>query len=188
MAGWVSLKMSRSLHFRKQALTFLLAAVALPSTLAGLNPTTHEYCVWACNEATSYVTFEGADELDYYTNLCSSELFLQSFSHCIQTYCTEKERRSGLKLQDHVCSVNAGTHLPDLDVYDVSKDQLATVPEAGEDLIAESAEAPLDYAVVVGRDWYDTAFRTTAAHFKNRSYAFDFVYVLLSMLDSRDDN
>jgi hypothetical protein len=52
---------------------------------------------------------------------------------------------------------------------------LATVAVADEGLITESAEAPLDYAVVVSRDWYQTAYRTTAAHFKNRGLAFDFV-------------
>ena len=174
--------MSKPFFARRKTLTFLLAAVTLPSTLASLNPTSHEYCVWACNEATSYVTFEGSDELDYYTNLCSSELFLQSFSYCIQSFCTKPERRSGLKLQDNVCSANAGLHLPDLDQYNISTDQLAAIPQAGEDLIAESAEAPLDYAVVVSLDWYETAYRTTAAHFKNRTYAFDFVYVTIPRL------
>jgi len=167
--------MSTPFHLRKQALTFLLASVALPPVFASLSPTTHEYCVWACNEATSYVTFEGSEELDYYTNLCASDLFLQSFSYCIQSYCTEKERQSGLKLQDNVCAANAGIHLPDLDQYNLLEGELATVAGADEDLITESAEAPLDYAVVVSRDWYETAYRTTAAHFKNRGLAFDFV-------------
>jgi len=169
------MKMSRPSHLRKQALTFLLAAITVPSTLASLSPSTHEYCVWACNEATSYVTFEGAEELDYYTNLCSSELFLQSFSYCIQTYCTEKEKQSGLKLQDNVCITNAGINLPNFDQYNLPASELATIVVADEDLITESAEAPLDYAVVVSRDWYETAYRTTAAHFKNRGLAFDFV-------------
>lgn len=167
--------MSRPFSLRKQALTFLLAAVTVPSTLASLSPSTHEYCVWACNEATSYVTFDGAEELDYYTNLCSSELFLQSFSHCIQRYCTEREAQSGLKLQDNVCVANAGVNLPDLIQYNLSASELETLAVADEELITESAEAPLDYAVVVSRDWYETAYRTTAAHFKNRGLAFDFV-------------
>jgi hypothetical protein len=161
------LKMSRLSQLRKQALTLLLAAVTIPSTLASLSTSTHEYCVWACNEATSYVTFEGAEELDYYTNLCSSELFLQSFSYCVQSYCTEKESQSGLKLQNNVCVANAGIDLPDLDQYDLSTSDLAAVTVADEELITESAEAPLDY--------YETAYRTTAAHFKNRGLAFDFV-------------
>ena len=169
------MKMSRPSHLRKQALTFLLAAITVPSTLASLSPSTHEYCVWACNEATSYVTFEGAEELDYYTNLCSSELFLQSFSYCIQTYCAEKEKQSGLKLQDNVCITNAGINLPNFDQYNLPASELATIVVADEDLITESAEAPLDYAVVVSRDWYETAYRTTASHFKNRGLAFDFV-------------
>jgi hypothetical protein len=164
-----------SFCLRKQVLTFLLAAIAVPSALASLSPSTHEYCVWACNEATSYVTFEGAEELDYYTNLCSSELFLQSFSHCIQSYCSAKERQSGLELQNNVCVANAGIDLPDLGQYDLPVSELATVAVADEGLITESAEAPLDYAVVVSRDWYQTAYRTTAAHFKNRGLAFDFV-------------
>lgn len=164
-----------SFRLRKQVLTFLLAALTAPLALASLSPSTHEYCVWACNEATSYVTFEGAEELDYYTNLCSSELFLQSFSHCIQSYCTEKERQSGLALQNNVCVANAGIDLPDLGQYDLPASELATVAVADEELITESAEAPLDYAVVVSKDWYETAYRTTAAHFKNRGLAFDFV-------------
>ena len=167
--------MSRPFSLRKQALTFLLAAVTVPSTLASLSPSTHEYCVWACNEATSYVTFDGAEELDYYTNLCSSELFLQSFSHCIQSYCTEREAQSGLKLQDNVCVANAGVNLPDLIQYNLSASELETLAVADEELITESGEAPLDYAVVVSRDWYETAYRTTAAHFKNRGLAFDFM-------------
>jgi hypothetical protein len=167
--------MSRPFHLRRKALTLLLAATTVPSTLASLSPSTHEYCVWACNEATSYVTFEGAEELDYYTNLCSSELFLQSFSYCIQTYCTEAEKKSGLKLQDDVCAANAGINLPDLDQYNLPAAELAEVLEADEELITESAEAPLANAVVVSRDWYETAYRTTAAHFKNRGLAFDFV-------------
>jgi hypothetical protein len=121
------------------------------------------------------VTFEGAEELDYYTNLCSSELFLQSFSHCIQSYCTEKERQSGLELQNNVCVANAGIDLSDLGQYDLPASELATVAVADEELITESAEAPLGYAVVVSKGWYETAYRTTAAHFKNRGLAFDFV-------------
>jgi hypothetical protein len=167
--------MSRPFHLRKQALTFLLAAATLPSTLALLSPSPREYCVWACNEATSYVTFEGSEELDYYTNLCSSELFLESFAFCVQTYCTEKETQSGLKLQNNVCAVNAGLNLPDFSQYDLSESHLATVAEADVDLISESAETPLDYAVVVSRDWYEVAYRTTAANFKNRDLAYDFV-------------
>lgn len=167
--------MSRPFRLRKQALTFLLAAVTVPSTLASLSPSTHEYCVWACNEATSYVTFEGAEELDYYTNLCSSELFLQSLSHCIQSYCTKREAQSGLKLQDNVCVANAGVNLPDIDQYNLPASEMGTLAVADEGLISESAEAPLGYAVVVSRDWYETAYRTTAAHFKNRGLAFDFV-------------
>jgi hypothetical protein len=168
--------MSKPLQLRKQALTFLLATVTFTSILASpLSPSTHEYCVWACNEATSYVTFKGAEELDYYTNLCAHDLFLESFAYCMQTYCTEKERQSGLKLQDNVCAANAGINLPDLDQYSLPASELAAVPEADEDLITESAEAPLDYAILVSRDWYQTAYRTTAAHFKNRGLAFDFV-------------
>jgi hypothetical protein len=163
-------------QLRKQALTFLLATVTLPWALASpLSPSNHEYCVWACNEATSYVTFEGAEELDYYTNLCASDLFLESFSYCIQSYCTESEIQSGLKLQDNVCAANAGINLPDLDQYNLSAGDLASVAEADEDLITILAEAPLDYAVLVSRDWYQTAYRTTAARFKNRGLAFDFV-------------
>jgi hypothetical protein len=155
--------MSRPFHLRKQALTFLLAAATLPSTLALLSPSPREYCVWACNEATSYVTFDG------------SELFLESFAFCVQTYCTEKETQSGLKLQNNVCAVNAGLSLPDFSQYDLSESHLATVAEADVDLISESAETPLDYAVVVSRDWYEVAYRTTAANFKNRDLAYDFV-------------
>ena len=121
------------------------------------------------------MTFEGAEELDYYTNLCSSEWFLQSFSYCIQSYCTEKETQSGLKLQNNVCVANAGIDLPDLDQYDLPPSELSIITVADEELITESAEAPLDYAVVVSKDWYETAYRTTAAHFKNRGLAFDFV-------------
>jgi len=167
--------MSRPLQLRKQVLTFLLATVTLPSALALLSPSPHEYCVWACNEASSYVTFEGAEELDYYTNLCSSELFLESFSYCFQSYCTEKEIQSGLKLQDNVCVANAGINLPDLDQHILPADELAAIPEADADLITESAEAPLNYAVVVSRDWFDLAYRTTAANFKNRDLAYNFM-------------
>jgi hypothetical protein len=131
--------------------------------------------VWACNEATRYVTFEGAEEFDYHTNLCFSELFLQSFSYLIQSYCSEKERQLGLELQDDVCAANAGVDLPDLGQYDLPASELAMVAVADEKLITESAEVPLDYAVVVSKDWYGTAYRTTAAHFKNRGLAFDFV-------------
>jgi hypothetical protein len=167
--------MSRPFHFRKQALTLLLAIVTLPSALASLSPMTQEYCVWAWNEAASCVTFEGSEELDYYINLCSSELFMESFSCCIQSYCTEKEARSGLKLQHKVCVANAGINLPGLDQYTLPKNQLASVAEADEDLITKSTEVPQDFAVVFSRDWYETTYKTTVAYYKNRKLAFDFV-------------
>jgi carboxypeptidase C (cathepsin A) len=162
---------------RKQVLTVWLVAFSslLQSALASTSPTPRQYCVWACNEATSYVTFEGSEELDYYTNLCASDLFLESFSYCMQSYCTEEERTSGLKLQDNVCVTNAGIHLPSLDGYKLPSSELAAIDEVDENLILESAETPLDHAVLVSRDWYETACRTTAAHFKNRRLAYDFV-------------
>ena len=76
---------------------------------------------------------------------------------------------------DILCTANAGISLPDLDQYNLPASELATVTVADEELITESAEAPLNYAVVVSKDWYETAYRTTAAHFKNRGLAFDFV-------------
>ena len=172
-----SVEMSISFILRKQALTLWLVAFPslLQSVLASTSPTPRQYCVWACNEATSYVTFEGSEELDYYTNLCASDLFLESFSYCMQSYCTDGERTAGLKLQDNVCVTNAGIHLPSLDVYKLSSDELAGIDEVDEDLIFASAEAPLDHAVVVSRDSFETAYRTTAAHFKNRRLAYDFV-------------
>ena len=170
----MSKKMGRPSILRKQALTFLLAAITVPSTLAFPPPSTQEYCVSACNEATNYVTFEGAEELDYYTNLCSNKLLLQSFSYCIQTYCTEKEKRSGLKRQDNACITYAGINLPDFDQYNLPASELATITVADEDLITKSAEAPLESAVVVSRDRYERTYRTTAAHFKNRGLAFHF--------------
>jgi len=169
--------MSGSSYLRKQALTVWL--VAFPSLLqpaiASTSPSPRQYCVWACNEATSYVTFEGSEELDYYTNLCANDLFLQSFSYCIQGYCTIEERTSGLKLQDNVCVTNAGIHLPSLDDYILPLNDMAAIDEVDEALILESAEVPLDHAVTVSQDWFQTAYRTTAAHFKNRRLAYDFV-------------
>lgn len=93
----------------------------------------------------------------------------------MQSYCTDGERTAGLKLQNNVCVTNAGIHLPSLDVYKLSSDELAAIDEVDEDLILASAEAPLDHAVVVSRDSFETAYRTTAAHFKNRRLAYDFV-------------
>jgi hypothetical protein len=155
--------MSSPFILRKQVLTVWLVAVSslLQSVLASTSPSPRQYCVWACNEATSYVTFEGSEELDYYTNLCASDLFLESFSYCMQSYCTEEERTSGLK--------------PGLDGYKLPSSELASIDEVDEDLILESAQAPLDHAVIVSRDWFETAYRTTAAHFKNRRLAYDFV-------------
>jgi hypothetical protein len=164
-------------YLRKQALTIWL--VVFPSllqpVLASTSPSPRQYCVWACNEATSYVTFKGSEELDYYTNLCANDLFLQSFAHCIQSYCTIEERTSGLKLQDNVCVTNAGINLPNLDDYTLPSNELVAIEEVDEALILESAEVPLDHAVIVSRDWFQTAYRTTAAHFKNRRLAYDFV-------------
>jgi hypothetical protein len=171
-----SVEMSNASLLRKQALTIWLVAFPslLQSVIASNSPSNRQYCVWACNEATSYVTFEGSEELDYYTNLCANDLSLESFSYCIQSYCNDGEIISGLRLQDNVCVTNAGMHLPSLDGYKIPSNELATIDEVDEDLILESAAAPLDHAVVVSRDWFETAYRTTAAHFKNRRLAYDF--------------
>jgi hypothetical protein len=169
--------MSSPSPLRKQSLTVCLVAFSslLPPVLASTSPSPRQYCVWACNEATSYVTFEGSEELDYYTNLCANDLFLESFSYCIQSYCTDQEVTLGLKLQDKVCLTNAGIHLPSLDGFTLPSSKLAAVDEVDEVLILESGEAPLDHAVIVSLDWFETAYRTTAAHFKNRRLAYDFV-------------
>jgi hypothetical protein len=169
--------MSGPSNLLKRALTVSLVAFSslLQAVLASTSPSPRQYCVWACNEATSYVTFEGSEELDYYTNLCANDLFLQSFAHCIQSYCTIEERTSGLKLQDNVCVTNAGINLPNLDDYTLPSNELTAIDAVDEALILESAEIPLDHAVIVSRDWFQTAYRTTAAHFKNRRLAYDFV-------------
>jgi len=170
--------MFRFFHLRQQPLTFRLVIFLslLHPGLASLTPSPRQYCVWACNEGTSYVTFEGSEGLDYYTNLCANELFLQSLSYCIQAFCTGEETSAGLTLQDDVCVANAAIHLPDLDDrYILPMTELDMVEEADMSLILETAAAPLDHAVVISRDLYGTAYRTTAAHFENQRLAYKFV-------------
>lgn len=168
--------MKPSSNLRKQALTILLVTFStLPSVLATLKPSSLEYCVWGCNDATGYVTFAGADPLDLYLNQCSSELFVKSLSYCVQQYCTDKEAEAGWKLQDAVCVRNTGITLPTFDENVLPADDLAEVEEVDMVLIFASAEEPLDYPVLVSRETHEGSKRTVAAYFDNRALAYKFV-------------
>lgn len=164
----------KSFQLHKQVLSALLVVSSFPSTLAAPTPSSKDYCVYACNSATAYISFAGSDPLDYYGNQCSNELFLQSFYGCIQQYCSEEETTSGLKLQDIVCFTNAGVHLPDFEVYELSPEDLAAVAIADSTVSAASLLAPLDYPVIVAAVSYQLTYRTTAAHFGNRHLGFSF--------------
>lgn len=170
--------MQPSFHLRQQALTFLLVtSCTLPSVLATLAPSSREYCVWACNDATSYVSFAGADpdSLALYVNQCSNELYVESLAYCVQSYCSDDEAKSGWELQSDVCVANTGIGLPDLAEYAVSDNDLAELEQADMVLILESAEAPLENAVVVDWGTYAGSYRTVAAYFGNRALAYKFV-------------
>lgn len=163
-----------SFRLHKQVLTALLVVSSFTSTLAALTPSPQEYCVWGCNQATSYIGFAGADPLDLYGNQCSHELFLQSFFNCVQQHCSEKEAEAGLKLQDNVCVTNAGVNLPAIDGYMLSPDELAAVEVADATVSVSSLLEPLDYPIIVPELSYELARRTTAAHFGNRRLGFFF--------------
>lgn len=165
----------RSFQGPKQVLTILLLSSSLlPSALAARTPSPTEYCVYGCNQATSYVGFAGADPLDFYGTQCSNKLYVQSLYYCIQQYCSEEEAKAGLDLQDEVCFTNAGVHLPDYDDYVLSPEDLAAVKIADATVSAGSLLAPLDYPVIVAELSFQLAYRTTSAHFNNRRLGFTF--------------
>lgn len=62
------------------------------------------YCVNACQRPLSYLKFKGTDyRHEDTTPECTNLLQIESYYVCLQEYCTESERKSGIKSSTKRC-------------------------------------------------------------------------------------
>jgi hypothetical protein len=151
---------SQPSQFLSSKMKLLILLVALSGISLG-SVDKYTGCLDGIQTAVSYLTFNVTDPSDYYSNLCTNRLLVNSFWAAAKVYCTAEQIAAGSKKYAGYCEEYGGVELiPYSEVLPIlTNSYIRSLPLAEYSDIADATV--FNTSILISRPFYEAARETS---------------------------